>query len=74
MRFVWVILGWPSCTFRNFAVRNKRVAFSYHFVFIMRLFADKVMPVLQHDARFAKPPPELKTMANTAQENMFAPA
>lgn len=40
----------------------------------MRMFADKVMPVLQHDARFAKPPVVLKTRGNTDQDNMFAPA
>ncbi len=40
----------------------------------MRLFADKVMPVLQRDPRFAKPPVLLKPARNTAQENMFAPA
>ena len=40
----------------------------------MRLFADKVMPVLQRDARFAKPPARLKRSANSVQENMFAPA
>ena len=40
----------------------------------MRLFADKVLPVLQHDARFAKPPAELKRAAGLELENMFAPA
>ncbi|MFL5258085.1 MAG: LLM class flavin-dependent oxidoreductase [Rhodopila sp.] len=40
----------------------------------MRLFADKVMPVLQHDARFAKPPAILRRGSASTQENMFAPA
>ena len=40
----------------------------------MRLFADKVVPVLQNDARFAKPPKLLKAAGNTAEENVFAPA
>jgi hypothetical protein len=40
----------------------------------MRLFADKVLPVLQHDPLFAKPPKELKRAAGQELENMFAPA
>jgi len=40
----------------------------------MRLFANTVMPVLQHDARFAKSPAMLKTAGNPAQDTMFAPA
>ncbi|MGE0224046.1 MAG: LLM class flavin-dependent oxidoreductase [Acetobacteraceae bacterium] len=40
----------------------------------MRLFADKVMPVLQNDPKFAKPPVHLKRAEDLAQENVFAPA
>ncbi|MBS0641894.1 MAG: LLM class flavin-dependent oxidoreductase [Acetobacteraceae bacterium] len=40
----------------------------------MRLFAEKVMPVLQHDARFARPPKTLRRASLSAQENVFAPA
>jgi alkanesulfonate monooxygenase SsuD/methylene tetrahydromethanopterin reductase-like flavin-dependent oxidoreductase (luciferase family) len=40
----------------------------------MRLFADKVMPVLQRDARFAAPPKHLKAAEALVQENVFAPA
>jgi alkanesulfonate monooxygenase SsuD/methylene tetrahydromethanopterin reductase-like flavin-dependent oxidoreductase (luciferase family) len=40
----------------------------------MRLFANTVMPVLQHDARFARPPAVLKATGPTGQETMFAPA
>jgi hypothetical protein len=40
----------------------------------MRPFANTVMPVLQHDARFAKPPAVLKAAGNTSQDSVFAPA
>ncbi len=40
----------------------------------MRLFADKVMPVLQRDARFATPPTQLKAAETLVQDNVFAPA
>ncbi len=40
----------------------------------MRMFADTVMPVLQHDARFAKPPVILRPAQNLQEENVFAPA
>jgi alkanesulfonate monooxygenase SsuD/methylene tetrahydromethanopterin reductase-like flavin-dependent oxidoreductase (luciferase family) len=40
----------------------------------MRMFADKVMPVLQHDARFAKPPAILRSAETQKEENVFAPA
>jgi alkanesulfonate monooxygenase SsuD/methylene tetrahydromethanopterin reductase-like flavin-dependent oxidoreductase (luciferase family) len=40
----------------------------------MRLFASTVMPVLQHDARFARPPAVLKTSGGTLQGDVFAPA
>ena len=40
----------------------------------MRLFADRVMPVLQRDARFAKPPAILRSSETLAEENVFAPA
>lgn len=40
----------------------------------MRMFADTVMPVLQHDARFAKPPSILRPAQNLQEENVFAPA
>lgn len=40
----------------------------------MRLFADRVMPVLQRDARFAKPPAVLRSAETLAEENVFAPA
>ncbi len=40
----------------------------------MRMFADTVMPVLQHDARFAKPPAILRPAQNLQEENVFAPA
>lgn len=40
----------------------------------MRMFADTVMPVLQHDARFAKPPAILRAAQNLQEENVFAPA
>jgi len=41
----------------------------------MRLFADKVLPVLQRDPAFAASPaaPE-KTAASNARDNVFAPA
>jgi hypothetical protein len=37
----------------------------------MRLFADRVVPVLQRDALFAAPP---KDHASAAHEDVFAPA
>jgi len=37
----------------------------------MRLFADRVVPVLQRDAQFAAPP---ATRSSTAHEDVFAPA
>jgi len=40
----------------------------------MRRFATTVMPVLQHDARFAKPPSLLRAAGSTQEENVFAPA
>jgi len=40
----------------------------------MRLFADRVMPVLQHDARFARPPAVLRSAEAMKEENVFAPA
>jgi alkanesulfonate monooxygenase SsuD/methylene tetrahydromethanopterin reductase-like flavin-dependent oxidoreductase (luciferase family) len=40
----------------------------------MRLFADKVMPTLQRDARFAKPPKVLKTVSAETKDSVFAPA
>ena len=40
----------------------------------MRMFADRVLPVLQGDPRFAKPPTVLKRAEITAEENVFAPA
>jgi alkanesulfonate monooxygenase SsuD/methylene tetrahydromethanopterin reductase-like flavin-dependent oxidoreductase (luciferase family) len=40
----------------------------------MRLFAEKVLPVLQHDGRFAKPPEVLRSASGTANGNLFAPA
>jgi alkanesulfonate monooxygenase SsuD/methylene tetrahydromethanopterin reductase-like flavin-dependent oxidoreductase (luciferase family) len=40
----------------------------------MRLFADKVLPVLRHDPLFARPPRVLKSAVDTAAENVFAPA
>jgi alkanesulfonate monooxygenase SsuD/methylene tetrahydromethanopterin reductase-like flavin-dependent oxidoreductase (luciferase family) len=40
----------------------------------MRLFADKVMPVLQRDPVFARPPGALKAAGETLAENVFAPA
>ncbi len=40
----------------------------------MRLFADKVMPILQHDSRFAKPPKLLRSAETMQEENVFAPA
>jgi hypothetical protein len=38
----------------------------------MRLFADRVVPVLQRDALFAAPPPAAQVA--TAHEDVFAPA
>ena len=40
----------------------------------MRLFADTVMPTLQYDPLFAKPPKSLKAAGETLEENVFAPA
>ncbi|MFL5289689.1 MAG: LLM class flavin-dependent oxidoreductase [Rhodopila sp.] len=40
----------------------------------MRLFANTVMPVLQHDSRFARPPAVLKTAGDTTRDSVFAPA
>ena len=40
----------------------------------MRLFAGTVMPVLQHDVRFARQPAVLKSAGDTPAENVFAPA
>ncbi|HUH84216.1 MAG TPA: LLM class flavin-dependent oxidoreductase [Stellaceae bacterium] len=40
----------------------------------MRLFADKVLPVLQRDPRFAKPPEVLRSLSGTADGGVFAPA
>jgi alkanesulfonate monooxygenase SsuD/methylene tetrahydromethanopterin reductase-like flavin-dependent oxidoreductase (luciferase family) len=40
----------------------------------MRLFGNTVMPVLQHDSRFAKPPAVLQSPGDTVAENVFAPA
>jgi len=40
----------------------------------MRLFADRVLPVLQHDAKFAHPPSALATVADAPRDSMFAPA
>ncbi len=40
----------------------------------MRLFADKVLPRLQRDPLFAKPPKLLKRATAAPVENMFAPA
>jgi hypothetical protein len=42
----------------------------------MRLFADRVMPVLQRDPAFAggHAPPELEVRPAEAKERLFAPA
>jgi alkanesulfonate monooxygenase SsuD/methylene tetrahydromethanopterin reductase-like flavin-dependent oxidoreductase (luciferase family) len=40
----------------------------------MRLFAEKVLPVLQHDQRFAEPPKLLRAAADTRDGGLFAPA
>ncbi len=40
----------------------------------MRLFADKVMPVLQNDPVFARPPGALTASRESLAENVFAPA
>ncbi len=42
--------------------------------FSMRLFADKVLPVLQRDPKFAKPPAVLAPAPEPGQEGVFAPA
>jgi alkanesulfonate monooxygenase SsuD/methylene tetrahydromethanopterin reductase-like flavin-dependent oxidoreductase (luciferase family) len=40
----------------------------------MRLFAEKVLPVLQHDRRFAEPPKVLRGIGDGAKDGIFAPA
>lgn len=40
----------------------------------MRMFADRVMPVLHHDPRFARPPAILRASETLQQDNVFAPA
>jgi alkanesulfonate monooxygenase SsuD/methylene tetrahydromethanopterin reductase-like flavin-dependent oxidoreductase (luciferase family) len=40
----------------------------------MRLFAKTVLPVLQHDRRFAKPPEVLRPLADGTKDGLFAPA
>ena len=40
----------------------------------MRLFADRVLPVLRHDAKFARPPVALAAATDAAAESVFAPA
>ncbi|MBV8494010.1 MAG: hypothetical protein JO162_11110, partial [Alphaproteobacteria bacterium] len=40
----------------------------------MRLFADKVLPVLQRDPAFAVPEMPERTVAGTERDNIFAPA
>src|SRR5207237_7156759 len=40
----------------------------------MRLFADRVMPVLQRDPAFAAPKPPAAVTTSAARENVFAPA
>jgi hypothetical protein len=40
----------------------------------MRLFADRVLPVLQRDPAFAAPEMPAKAAASAARENVFAPA
>ena len=40
----------------------------------MRLFADRVLPVLQHDAKFARPPVAFAPAADAAGQGVFAPA
>jgi len=41
----------------------------------MRLFADRVLPVLQRDAAFATPPvPTMATLQGAAKSDLFAPA
>jgi alkanesulfonate monooxygenase SsuD/methylene tetrahydromethanopterin reductase-like flavin-dependent oxidoreductase (luciferase family) len=40
----------------------------------MRLFAETVLPVLQHDPRFAKPPELLRPLADPTKDGLFAPA
>jgi alkanesulfonate monooxygenase SsuD/methylene tetrahydromethanopterin reductase-like flavin-dependent oxidoreductase (luciferase family) len=40
----------------------------------MRLFADRVLPVLHNDARFARPPTSFATDDAPPREGVFAPA
>lgn len=40
----------------------------------MRLFAERVLPVLQHDQKFAAPPPVRALVSESGQEGVFAPA
>jgi alkanesulfonate monooxygenase SsuD/methylene tetrahydromethanopterin reductase-like flavin-dependent oxidoreductase (luciferase family) len=40
----------------------------------MRLFADRVLPVLQHDAKFARPPVAFAPAVDASPESVFAPA
>ena len=40
----------------------------------MRLFADKVLPVLQRDPAFAAPKAPAVVTVSAARENVFAPA
>lgn len=42
--------------------------------FSMRLFADRVLPVLQHDPKFARPPAVLALAPDPGREGVFAPA
>jgi alkanesulfonate monooxygenase SsuD/methylene tetrahydromethanopterin reductase-like flavin-dependent oxidoreductase (luciferase family) len=40
----------------------------------MRLFADRVLPVLRHDAKFARPPVVLAPACDAAVQGVFSPA
>jgi alkanesulfonate monooxygenase SsuD/methylene tetrahydromethanopterin reductase-like flavin-dependent oxidoreductase (luciferase family) len=40
----------------------------------MRLFADRVLPVLQHDAKFARPRAAFTTALDAVPQSVFAPA
>jgi alkanesulfonate monooxygenase SsuD/methylene tetrahydromethanopterin reductase-like flavin-dependent oxidoreductase (luciferase family) len=40
----------------------------------MRLFADRVLPVLQHDAKFVRPPVNFVPDFAPSREGTFAPA
>jgi alkanesulfonate monooxygenase SsuD/methylene tetrahydromethanopterin reductase-like flavin-dependent oxidoreductase (luciferase family) len=40
----------------------------------LRLFADRVLPVLQHDAKFARPPAIFTAIPEQSREGIFAPA